>query len=180
MKTTASLLLLTALLSAAPALHAATGSAETGDVTVDTRLAGPVLTVGPALARATAKNANLVSRRARPVRGFARVANAGNFAEEIALRGPRGNRFFRVLYQASSGNVTSPMVSGAHRSLSLAPGGAPDWVRATVRPNRRLLSQRNPQGRTAVQRRNLNLPLSAVSTTLPAAADSARLRVRTR
>jgi hypothetical protein len=173
-------LLLAALLSAAPTLHAATGSAETGDVTVDTRLAGPRLTVGPTLARATGKSANLVSRRARPVRGFARVANAGNFAEEIALRGPRGNRFFRVFYHAPSGNVTGPMISGAHRTRSLAPAGAPDWVRALVRPNRRLLSQRTPQGRTVIRRRNLNLPLRAVSTTLPAAADSARLRVRTR
>ena len=166
-----------ALFLSAPALRAAVGSAETDDVTVDTRIAGPRLTVGPTLGRANAKNANLVSRRARPVRGFARVANAGNFADTYALRARRGNRFFRVVYHSRSGNVTGRIVRGAHRSAELAPGGA-DWVRALARPNRRLLLRRNAQGRQVALRRAYVLPFNARSTTLPA-GDAARIRVRT-
>jgi hypothetical protein len=172
------LLALFLLLLPTVSLDAATGSAETGDVTVDTRIARPRLTVGPSLGRANAKSVNLVSSRARPVSGFARVANAGNFTETYGMRARRGNRFFRVVYHAPSGNVTGRIVAGAHRSAKIAPGAA-DWVRALVRPNQALLIRRNDQGRRRVLRATHTLPFNAVSTTL-SAADEARMRVRTR
>ncbi len=180
-------ILLAALLWMAPSLDAATGSAETGDVTIDTRSAAPPdVAVGAKLNQLVGRNvylptrqqANLVSKKLRPVTGHAVAANRGSLPDALRLRASsRGNAFFKVTYLAPA-NATAKLTAGTHLTSELAPG-AEARIRIEVKPNKKKLTKKKGK-RTRILKKTLALPIQATSTVDPALQDAATLRVQTK
>jgi len=139
----------------------------------------PSVRVGPSRARANRPSLSLSSKNARPVRGFATVANRGSVPGVIAVRASRGDRFFGVTYRSAAGNRTGLVISGRHLSRELTNTSIPEWIRADVRPNRRALT-RPSGGRASIQRRNFQVVFRATVAGNQAQRDRARLRVRIR
>ncbi len=175
MKPPAPLLLAALLLLGAAPSHAAVGSAETGDVTVDSRTVRPGVTVGPTLSRATGKSVQLTSKKARPVKGFAALANQGKRPAVLAARAKRGNRFFKVAYFAP-GNDTAKLLSGGYRTGELADGGAKASIRVSVKPVKGKLAKKKG-GRTVYLKKKLSLPVTVWSVSGPG-SDAATIRAR--
>lgn len=121
----------------------------------------------------------LISRKARRVRGFASVANRGDRPESLAVSGSRRKRFFRVAYNAPTGNVTAAVTSGRYRTPTLAATTPATILRATVTPDkRRLVRKSDPRRRTL--RKSYSTLLVARSTRQPELYDGGWLRVFTR
>lgn len=123
--------------------------------------------------------AAILSRKARPVSGFATVANRGKLPNRIAVRGGRRNRFFAVSYLAPTGNISSAMFSGAYRSPLLASGNAAVPIRVAIKPNKKKLTKER-NGRVVLLRKTFQVPIRATATNGSGAFDSGTIRVRTR
>ncbi len=155
---------------------------------VDIRVVVPDVAVGRLRGRlagfgrvggAPGQMATVLSNRARPVNGFAGVANRGDRPDRLRIFGGRGNPFFRTVYFAP-GNVTAAMVGrGFVSPRPLVAGVPPLVVRARFVPNRRRLVRRVGQ-REIVARRIFPTLVRATATGSPAAPDAARLRLQVR
>ncbi len=127
----------------------------------------------------------LVSRKARPVRGRVLVANRAivlpgrRAAERLAVRGPRGNRHFRVAYAGPGGNLTAAIVGGTYRTAPIDAGDAPVALRVVVKPNRKRLKGTG-EGRTVAPKRRYAALIRAGSTVFPLATDGGVIQVRNR
>ncbi len=125
------------------------------------------------------QRATLLSSRARPVRGVLTIINAGSFEDDIAVRGSRGNKRFRIRYIGSGRNVSALMTTGRYRTGSLAPMGASRSVNVRINPNRRLLTKRTQSGVRYLRARIL-LTFRGSSTTLPARNDAVQIQTTVR
>lgn len=120
----------------------------------------------------------LTSRLARPVTGYASVANRGNLPDDLAGRASGGNAFFKVAYFDLTGNVTAGLLAGTYRTPELESSDAAVPIRVPVTPNKRKLTRR--QGtRTIILKTNRNLMITATSTFEPSIQDAASIRVQT-
>lgn len=123
--------------------------------------------------------ATLLSRRARPVTGHARVGNDGNLAEAIGVRVTPGNRLCRITYLGSAGNVTGDLLSGTFRTPELESTDLPVALRVQFAPNRKKLTRKRNR-RSATLRRTFTSRILATPATAATAGDAASIRVRTR
>jgi hypothetical protein len=121
----------------------------------------------------------LTSLRARPVNGYAAVANRGNLPDTKSVRALDGNANFRVAYFGPGGNLTAALVAGSYRTPELESADAGVAIRARVTPDRRRLTRRQG-GRTTILRRSVFLTVTATSTFDPSIRDAASIQVRTR
>jgi sulfatase modifying factor 1 len=124
---------------------------------------------------------NLVSRFARPVTGFAILANRTilsdrRAADRLAVRANPGNRFFRVTYSDVDGNATAGIVSGFYRTPEIDGTDAIRWLTARISPNRALLAAKKGR-RTVYLRKTFKTTVRASSTLYPPASDSGVIRV---
>lgn len=78
----------------------------------------------------------LISRKARPVKGLATVANLGGVTESLSVRATQGNRLFRVKYQTNEGNVTASMTAGTYRTPLLDASSPAVVIQAVFAPKR--------------------------------------------
>lgn len=122
--------------------------------------------------------AGLVSAKARPVTGFARVGNDGDLAEILAVRGTPGNGFCKINFLAP-GNVTSAMIAGTFRTPTLASADAPLSMRVQFLPNKKKLTKKRGK-RKVTLRKTFTTTVRATPTVSTADADAATIRVQTR
>lgn len=122
--------------------------------------------------------ASLVSAKARPVTGFARVGNDGTLSEILAVRGTPGNGFCKINFLAP-GNVTSAMIAGTFRTPQLASSDAPLSMRVQFIPNKKKLTKKRGK-RSVTLRKTFTTSVRASATVSTADADSASIRVQTR
>jgi len=127
---------------------------------------------------------SLTSKKARPVTGYARVANRvvlpdDRAADVLTVRGTAGNGFFRVSYFAPEGNVTAGLVTGTHRTAAIDEDDGPIALRAVVIPNKKKLT-RKKGNKTKILKKNFSIVLQASSTAWPAAGDGGTIRVQTK
>lgn len=126
----------------------------------------------------------LVSRRARPVTGFATLANRTilsdrRAADRIAVRANSGNRFFRITYSDADGNATAGIVSGSYRTPAIDGTDPLRWLTARISPIKARLAVKKGK-RTVYLRKLFTTTIRARSTLFPPASDSGVIRVLTR
>lgn len=119
----------------------------------------------------------LVSSKARPVTGHARISNRGNRPDAISVRGTPGTALFNVTYFAPA-NVTAAMRTGNHRTPALSDGAGAS-IRIAIKPNLKKLTVKKGR-RTTILRKSLTLSITGRSTFNPALSDAASLKVDTR
>ena len=87
--------------------------------------------IGAGVDLPSGQSVTLTSRLARPVTGYASVANRGNLPDDLAGRASGGNAFFKVAYFDLTGNVTAGLLAGTYRTPNLAlsklRGLRPSW-----------------------------------------------------
>jgi hypothetical protein len=124
---------------------------------------------------------NLVSRFARPVTGFAALANRTilsdrRAADRLAVQANAGDRFFRINYSDVDGNATAGIVSGFYRTPAIDGTDALRWLTARISPNKALLSEKKGK-RTVYLRKTFTTRIRASSTLYPPASDSGVIEV---
>lgn len=154
----------------------------------DTRTCIPDLSVGGSLTNligggilngAGGQTITLTALKAKPVMGYATVANSGERPDRIALRGTRGSTQCAIAYFAPSGNVTAAITSGGFETDEITSTDSPVAIRVAFTPNKRLLVKKKKK-KIIVLRKLFSAQLWADSTTGPAAMDSAKLQVQVR
>jgi formylglycine-generating enzyme required for sulfatase activity len=126
----------------------------------------------------------LVSRFARPVTGFATLANwtilsDRRAADRIAVQANPGNRFFRVTYSDEDGNATAGIISGSYRTPAIDGTDAIRWLTARVSPSKARLAVKKGK-RTVYLRKTFTTTVRASSTLYPPASDAGVIRVLAR
>lgn len=126
----------------------------------------------------------LVSRFARPVTGFATLANRTvlsdrRAADRLAVQANPGNRFFRVAYSDVDGNATAGIVSGSYRTPPIDGTDAIRWLTARVSPSKARLALKKGK-RTVYLRKTFTTTVRASSTLYPPASDAGVIRVLAR
>lgn len=149
----------------------------------DGRPVTPDVAVGPTLARLAGRNvpggtANLTSKQAKRVTGYAAVSNRGSRPNAIAVKGARKTALMGVAYFDASGNVTSRLVSGAYRTPVLEATKPASAIRVQFTPNKKKLVKKSGR-KTVVRKITFNAAIRA-SSTATASNDTGTLRVRTR
>jgi hypothetical protein len=120
---------------------------------------------------------NLVSRFARPVTGFATLANRTilserRAADRLAVRANPGNRFFRVTYSDVDGNATAGIVSGFYRTPAIDGTDAMRWLTARISPSKALLAAKKGK-----RTKTFRTTVRASSTLYPPASDAGVIQV---
>jgi hypothetical protein len=126
----------------------------------------------------------LISKRTRPVTGYASVANRVSLPDDRAtdvlkLKGTRSSRYFRVDYFAPEGNVTASVVAGDYRSAAIDANDPALTLRAVITPNKKTLTVKKGKQKT-ILRAAFHSLLQASSTTWPASSDGGIIRVETK
>jgi hypothetical protein len=122
---------------------------------------------------------NIISRGARPVTGFAAIANRGTLAESIRVRATPGNANFPVLYRVGAANVTAALRNGSYATPTLSSASAPVLIQARVTPSRARLVRR-VRGRQVVRKATFLSLVQASSSSAPGTRDAGRIRIQTR
>lgn len=126
----------------------------------------------------------LRSREARTVKGRSTVANrvllpGRRAADSLAVRGRRGNAFFRVAYYGPAGNATAGIVAGRHRTPEIDGSDPAIPYRIAVKPNRRKLTRTNA-GRSVISKKSFSSLIRATSSSYAPAFDAGVIQVRTK
>ncbi len=131
------------------------------------------------LGGATGQIVSLASRRARPVLGYATLANRGGKEEILSLRGNAGGPLCAITYLGESGNLTGAVVAGTFRSPGMDNADAPLALQVLFSPSKKKLTKKRGK-RSITLRRTFAATLTAGSTVTPADPDKATLRASTR
>ena len=153
----------------------------------DVRIVIPDVAVGSNLGALNGKNildaapgqlVSLMSSKARPVAGFAAIANLGELPDKLAVRGGPGNALCRISFLDATGNVTAALLSGNYRTVEVAQGNAAALTVQFV-PNKRKLTKK-AGNRTRILKKTFTTFVRADSTRGAVATDSAMLQARTK
>jgi sulfatase modifying factor 1 len=137
--------------------------------------------VGPRSYGNSEQKLRLVSRFARPVIGFAALANRTilsdrRAADRLAVRANPGNRFFSITYSDVDGNATAGIVSGFYRTPAIDGTDAIRWLTARISPSKALLSEKKGK-RTVYLQKTFTTRIRASSTLYPPASDAGVIEV---
>lgn len=122
---------------------------------------------------------SIISRRARPVVGYASLANRGGKPEILSLQGNGGSRLCSINYLGETGNITSAIITGTFRSPEISRTDDAIAFRVLFSPNKKKLTKKRGK-RTTIRRRTFASLLQTGATTETADPDRASLRVQTR
>ncbi len=132
---------------------------------------------------AAGQTLNLISKKARTVRGVATIGNDGEIPDDFVVRGTRGNGLFKVIYTSPAGNVTAAVVSGTYQTGELDPGAPAHAITVTVKPNKKKIVKKvRRQGRrkTIVKKKRITLIVTSVSEADGTSTDSGFIKVKTK
>jgi len=121
----------------------------------------------------------LVSKKAKPVMGFATLANRGTLPDALSAQGTGGNALFPVTYLGPEGNITAALLAGTYQTGEMENGDPPVWLRASIAPNKKKLTKKSGN-RITILKRSLLLTIQVRSVLDPGFSDSAGIRVQTK
>jgi hypothetical protein len=128
---------------------------------------------------AAGQTVSLISRRAKPVVGYASLANRGGTSEILSLQGNGGSRLCSISYLGDAGNITGAIITGTFRSPAISRGDDAIAFRVLFSPNKKKLTKKRGK-RTIIRRRTFASLLQTGATTGSADPDRASIRVSTR
>jgi hypothetical protein len=139
----------------------------------------PALTGRDVIGGAAGQTVGLISRRAKPVVGYASLANRGGKPEILSLQGNGGSRLCSISYLGDAGNITSAIITGTFRSPEMSRSDDAIALRVLFSPNKRTLTKKRGE-RSIIRRRTFASLLQTGATTGSADPDRVSIRVSTR
>jgi hypothetical protein len=126
-----------------------------------------------------AQTVRVFSRKGRTVVGYTAVENDGEIADSFRVKGRSGDRFFKVSYVGSAGNVSAGVISGTYETAEMEFAEPAERISVSIQPNKKKLVKSRGK-RSVFLKKRFAVGVKSTSVFDPLTSDGGVIDVQTR